>query len=131
MEFSDRTLGKRERLKSRKAIAELFKGGKSAKAYPIRLVYRLIAPVEGEPPVRMGFVASKRSFRRAPDRNFIKRRMREAYRLGKAPLYDFLAARGVHLEGMLIFTGRELPDQALLHRSWRKLLRRLDPDSSP
>ena len=129
MNFSGPTLGKRERLKSRKAIAEAFKGGKSVKAFPIRLVYRLVAPTEGEPPVRIGFVASKKSFRRAPDRNQIKRRMREAYRLGKSPLFDRLAARGVHLEGMLIFTGRELPDQALLHRSWRKLLRRLDLDA--
>lgn len=129
MNFSGPTIGKRERLKSRKAIAALFKGGHSAKAFPIRLVFRLVDAVDGEPPVRMGFVASKRSFKRAPDRNFVKRRMREAYRLGKSPLYEALAARGQHLEGMLIFTGRELPDQALLHRSWRKLLRRLDLDA--
>ena len=121
----DRTLGKPERLKSRKAIAAAFGTGQTVKAFPLRLVYRVVAPTEGVPPVRIGFVAPKKAFRRAPDRNHVKRRMREAYRLGKAPLYDFLAARGVHLEGMLIFTGRELPDQALLHRSWRKLLRRL------
>ena len=126
MNFSGPTLGKRERLKSRKAIAGLFKGGESAKAFPIRLVFRLLPAANGEPPVRMGFVASKKAFRRAPDRNFVKRRMREAYRLGKGPLFDRLAERGARLEGMLIFTGRELPDQALLHRSWRKLLRRLD-----
>lgn len=128
MNFSGPTLGKRERLKSRKAIAALFKGGHSAKAFPIRLVFRLVDAVDGEAPVRMGFVASKRTFKRAPDRNFVKRRMREAYRLGKGPLHEALTARGHHLEGMLIFTGRELPDQALLHRSWRKLLRRLDLD---
>ena len=129
MNFSGPTLGKCERLKSRTAIGAAFRGGKSAKAFPIRLVFRLVDATEGEPPVRMGFVASKKSFRRAPDRNFIKRRMRETYRLHKAPLFEALAARGRHLEGMLIFTGRELPDQALLHRSWRKLLRRLDLDA--
>ena len=129
MNFSGPTFGKRERLKSRKAIAALFKDGSSAKAYPIRLVFRLVDTGEEEPRVRMGFVASKRTFRRAPDRNFVKRRMREAYRLHKAPLFEALASRGQHLEGMLIFTGRELPDQALLHRSWRKLLRRLDLDA--
>lgn len=129
MNFSGPTLGKRERLKSRKAIGALFKVGKTEKAFPIRLVFRLVDAIEGQPPARMGFVASKRTFRCAPDRNFVKRRMREAYRLHKAPLLEALAARGQHLEGMLIFTGRELPDQALLHRSWRKLLRRLDLDA--
>ena len=130
MKSPDRTLGKAERLKSRKAISAAFKTGGTAKAFPMRLVYRLVDPVDGVPPVRIGFVAPKKSFRKAPHRNFVKRRMREAYRLGKAPLYDHLVARGVHLEGMLIFTGRDLPDQALLHRTWRKLLHRLTSASS-
>ena len=110
------------------------------KAYPLRLVYREFPvqdqadnPVHADAlslPVQIGFVASKRSFKRAVDRNFVKRRMREAYRLHKAPLYAYCGQRAVRLQGMLIFTGRDLPSQNDLHRAWRKLLRRLDAESS-
>lgn len=76
----------------------------------------------------MGFVASKRNFKRAPDRNHVKRRMRESHRLSKCRLYTWLDERDQYLEGMLIFTGRELPTQKEITHAWHKLLRRLDPD---
>jgi len=118
-----------ERLKSRKAIGELFAGSSSAKAYPLRLVYRLFPrDAAQDAPAKMGFVASKRTFKRAPDRNHVKRRMRESHRLSKATLYAWLESRDQYLEGMLIFTGRELPTQKDITNAWRKLLRRLDPD---
>ncbi|MFK8056876.1 MAG: ribonuclease P protein component [Saprospiraceae bacterium] len=118
-----------ERLKSRKAIGELFAGSPSAKAYPLRLVYRLVPrAAEQDAPAKMGFVASKRNFKRAPDRNHVKRRMRESHRLSKSKLYAWLEEHDQYMEGMLIFTGRDLPTQKEITYAWRKLLRRLDPD---
>ena len=74
------TLGKEERLCSRKAIEELFSGGhQSVSAYPIRAVFM---PRE-EPGIRIMVSVSKRYFKRAVKRNRIKRRIREAYRLQK------------------------------------------------
>lgn len=122
--FLDKRLRPTERLKSRVAIEAAFKGGASVKAYPLLLVYRRLTPNETIAPARMGFVAPKKAFRRAHDRNHVKRRMRESYRLQKVPFYTWLRERGVALEGLLIFTGRELPDQATLDQAWRKLRRR-------
>jgi ribonuclease P protein component len=125
----DFSFGASERLKSRKAIGELFAGAPTAKAYPLRLVYRLQPrTAEQDSIAKMAFVASKRNFKRAPDRNHVKRRMRESYRLTKSGLYTWLEQRDQYLEGMLIFTGRELPTQKEINHAWRKLLRRLDPN---
>jgi len=125
----DFSFGESERLKSRKAIGELFASSQTAKAYPLRLVYRLLPRDKSqEAPAKMGFVASKRTFKRAPDRNHVKRRMRESHRLSKSRLYAWLDQRDQYLEGMLIFTGRELPTQLEITNAWSKLLRRLDPD---
>ena len=129
VKFFDEGLCAAERLKSRKAIEAVFKGGTAVKAYPLLLLYREVPQDGDRPPARLGFVTPKRAFRDAHDRNFVKRRMREAYRLRKVDLYEYLVARDRAIEGMLIFTGRELPDQAQLHRTWRKLLQRLAPES--
>ncbi len=128
MKFFDAGLQADERLKSRLAIEAVFKAKQALKAYPLLLVYRYVDPTPDAPLARIGFVAPKKAFRRAHDRNFVKRRMREAYRLQKVDLYRYLQREGRALEGMLIFTGRELPDQDLLHRTCRKLLRRFDSD---
>ena len=77
------TLGKEERLCSRKAIEDLFSGGhQSVSAYPIRAVFM---PRE-QSGVRIMVSVSKRYFKRAVKRNRIKRQLREAYRLQKEAL---------------------------------------------
>ncbi len=76
------TFKKGERLKSRKLIEQLFIEGKWIKSHPIQLVY-LQTNHDSEYLVQTGFSAPKRRFKRAVDRNRIKRLMREAYRLQK------------------------------------------------
>lgn len=74
-----------ERLKSRTAFAKLFSDGQSAKHYPLRMVY---VPWESDSAngLQAGFSVSKKRFKRAVDRNRIKRHMREAYRLNRLQL---------------------------------------------
>jgi len=80
MKFS---LGKEERLKSRKLIGELYKEGKSIKAYPLRMVY-IQKEHTSDYPVQVAVSVPKRNFKKAVDRNRIKRLMRESYRNQKA-----------------------------------------------
>ncbi|MCU0334472.1 MAG: ribonuclease P protein component, partial [Chitinophagaceae bacterium] len=85
------TLGKAEKLKSRKLIDQLFAQGRSFTAFPVKVVY-LAAPAPPTPdhqhltPVQVGVTASTRHFKHATDRNRIKRLLREAYRLQKHEL---------------------------------------------
>jgi ribonuclease P protein component len=77
---------KGERLKKEKLIQELFTKGSSFNLYPFRVVY-LPNPHE-ESFHQALFTAPARTFKRAVDRNKIKRRSREAYRLQKNGLNE-------------------------------------------
>ena len=73
------TLCKKERLKSQKLIWRLFEEGTSIKVFPFRLVY--IATEKTS--LQSSFSVPKRNFKKAVDRNRIKRLIKEAYRLEK------------------------------------------------
>ena len=83
------TYPKHEKLKSKTTIDSLFSEGKSVSKYPLRLVY-----VENIEPnaelIKMGVSVSKKYFKKAVDRNYFKRVLRETYRLNKHLLIDHL-----------------------------------------
>ena len=78
---------KSERLKSKKVIDDLFREGISEKERPIMAIYK---PVAQEIPLKAGFAVSKKFVPRAVDRNEIKRKMKEAFRLNKNDLIEAL-----------------------------------------
>ncbi len=79
------TYSKKDKLKSKKLIEQLFTEGKAVTAYPLRLVYLKTEFVDGSK-LKTGVSVSKRLHKTAVSRNRIKRLLREAYRLNK-PLY--------------------------------------------
>ena len=82
------TYPKEEKLKKKKYIDLLFSEGRSVSKYPLRLVF---APAKDlEIPLQMGVSVSKRYFKKAVDRNYFKRVLRECYRLNKELLHDNL-----------------------------------------
>lgn len=80
------TFRKAERLNSKKVIDRLFKKGSPETAsvfgYPFRVLVIREEENAGQLPAVLISV-SKRNFKKAVDRNLIKRRIREVYRLNK------------------------------------------------
>ncbi|MBG6109160.1 ribonuclease P protein component [Flavobacterium sp. CG_23.5] len=87
------TYPKNEKLKSKITIGLLFSEGKSVSKYPLRLVYysgNLDNPDTSGQNIKMGVSVSKKHFKKAVDRNYFKRVLRETYRLNKHLLLDNL-----------------------------------------
>ena len=88
------TYPKNEKLKSKTIIDSLFDKGKSISKYPLRLVYIPIDIVnfkhfnDTNSTIKMGVSVSKKYFKKAVDRNYFKRLLRETYRLNKHLLLD-------------------------------------------
>jgi len=104
------TLGKEERLKSRKQIGQLFDKGKSFVVAPYRVYYvvnRQSSIVNG---LQFGVGVSAKNFKRAVDRNRVKRLTREAWRLQKNELKEKTKAAQMQLNVFFIYTSKELPD---------------------
>ena len=80
------TYPKEEKLKSKKTIELLFSQGKSVSKFPLRLVYAEsdygIDPTSKNK-LKIGISVSKKNFKKAVDRNYFKRILRETYRLNK------------------------------------------------
>ena len=121
------TLGKEERLKSRKAIDLLFKEGKQFNLYPFRIMYMLqnLQDQNNEQPLQAGFTASSRHFKKAVDRNRIKRLLREAYRLQKNSLQDLLSEQNKQVIIFIMYNGSEVPEYKLVFEKVGSAINRL------
>ena len=105
------TLGKNERLKSRKQIEQLFKEGKSFVVNPFRLYFNKQSAIDNKQAgIHFGVGVSSKNFKRAVDRNRVKRLTREAWRLQKNELKELMKTSGKQLNVFFIYTGKELPD---------------------
>ncbi|MEQ9305244.1 MAG: ribonuclease P protein component [Marinoscillum sp.] len=111
---------KTERLTGKQDIEELFKNGSSFYLYPL-LVKHITEP-SGERHSAL-FTVSKRNFKKAVDRNLIKRRMREAYRLQKHLLDE--ADQGKFYRLAFVYVGKTILPYRLIEPKLKKLLHRL------
>ncbi len=112
------TYTKQEKLKKRKLIKELFENGKARTVFPIRMIY-LKKEHLGNFPIQASVSVSKRNFKRAVDRNRIKRLMREAYRLNKHFLYENLEDKYII---MFIYISKKEESFQYIEKKFKQLM---------
>jgi ribonuclease P protein component len=123
------TLGKQERLKSRKLIEQLFKEGKSFAMAPFRVYYLSVESAISS--LQFGVGVGTKNFKKAVDRNRVKRLTREAYRLQKITLQEKLQTKNIQLNLFFIYTAKELPEYKDVYKKMGSILKKLNeiPDA--
>lgn len=120
----DLKFGKDKKLKSRKRIELLFESGQKANRFPIGMRYRLReGDTEG---FRAAFTVPKRNFKRAVDRNLLKRRMREALRVHQHEI-----SKDLSVDFMLIYLSPRILNYWTIEKSVLQLISELNSASAP
>ncbi len=110
-------------------VAKLYTEGDAFISYPLRIVY-LLDEKDDTVPARVVISVPKKRFKRAVHRNLLKRRIREAYRLNRESLWQYLADKDYSLNlGINYVSNDELPYSKIekkMQDAFEKLIKRLD-----
>jgi len=124
------TFRKEEKLCSQKIIGEIFLSGTSFLCYPLKVVWKyelLLTPY----PAQVVFSVPKRLFKRAHDRNLLKRQLREVYRHQKQDLYQGLELNDRKIAFMIVYIAKEKLDFTQIESAMVKVITKLNKKLEP
>jgi len=119
------TFGKEERLKSSLHIQELLKDGQSISLFPFKIFWRNSNDIHQKFPARTAILVPKRKFRRAVDRNLMKRKIRESFRQNKNLIYEPLQEKNMNIHLVILLLADEFISFDRLDSGIRALLVKL------
>ena len=119
------TLGKKERLKSRKLISQLFSEGENFPFSPFRVYYLFCPLSNSDSPLQFAISVPTKNFKRAVDRNRIKRLTREAYRLQKISLQEKLEEKKIQLNIFFVYTAKDFTEFNTVKEKLKLILNRM------
>lgn len=115
---------KEERLCSKKAISELFAKGNSSFHFPFRVLWLKNNEAIASS-IQLAISVPKKNFKKAYQRNRIKRLIKEAWRLNKHKLYEKLEPASLNYVIMIIYVHTETPDYKLVLKQTGELISKL------
>ena len=121
MSLRSYSFSKEERLKSKKEISRVFKDGIFLYEKHLSVVY-VQSGFENSNTHKMGVSVPKKFFKRAVDRNLMKRRIRECFRLNKHVLYE----TDITLQNMMfVYRSKDLVEYGVILVEMQSLLKRM------
>ncbi len=119
------TFGKQERLSSNLAIQDLLASGQTVSGFPLKIYWKPSDDLRQKFPAKVAISVPRRKFKKAVDRNLMKRRIREAYRLNKDLIYDPLREKELCITMIILFLSDEFISFERLDENMRDMLRKL------
>lgn len=125
--YLDQRLPKKERLTSAKEVSEVFQSGKGIFTFPVLLKFQIVEEKNpAKSPILFACTVPRKKIKKATDRNLIKRRIRETYRINKHILSPKLHQINGHLRIVIVYQAeKELPYhqiEAALKKAFFRLL---------
>jgi len=114
---------KKEKLKSRKQLEQLFTAGTTFIIFPVKVIYKEVEVQDGI--LKTGVGASRKNFKKAVERNRIKRLLREAYRTEKPGLLNYLQQNKKQIALFFLYIDKSLPDYNLLKQKMQQAIEKL------
>jgi ribonuclease P protein component len=121
------TFTKAERLSGKTSIDEVYKKGKTIQSYPFKISSLEVS--QSNVPVKIIISVPKRSFKRAVDRNKIKRFIREAYRKNKTLLYEGINTKKLFV--MFIYTSKKIETALEVEKKMIVALQKISKNNQP
>ncbi|WP_343033472.1 ribonuclease P protein component [Maribacter luteus] len=114
------TFPRKEKLKSKKLIEQLFKEGKHLSSFPYKLIYlKMDEPMEVR--FKTGVAVPKKNFKSAVKRNRIKRLLRETYRLNKHLVFNNSEGNFTFL---ILYLGKDMPTYKQVEKGMLAILQK-------
>lgn len=128
------TFQKYERLKKAQEIDTLFQNGKAFSILPIKVLYSIKEQSTTTASCKVAFAAPKKIFRKSVERQGIKRRLREAYRLNKASFLEDLSP-SMSIQIMFLYVQKPHADKPIdlnniFNKIFAELLRKINSHAS-
>jgi ribonuclease P protein component len=123
--FMSNKIPKAQKLKSSTKIQFLFNKGKSIFNYPVKMQYIIQPDSDEKNGLQFGVSVSKKYFKKAVDRNELKRKMREGFRLHKETLENYLPGSEKNLTIMFLYVGKNKLEQSEISDSIIILIKKL------
>lgn len=113
-----------QKLKSKKLLEQVFAKGNTFLVFPVKVFFLLHANT-GNTNLQAGVGTGKRNFKKATQRNRIKRVLREAFRLHKHALEQHLQQNNISMAVFLLFIDKEMPSSKVIDEKMKLIMQKL------